>query len=47
MQEDYSRTPLDSYVNGFSALPSTVIWINTVGMTVLDWMKGRLNIQLD
>jgi hypothetical protein len=47
MQEDYARTLLNSYVNGLSALQSAVIWINTVGMTVLDWMNGWWNSQLD
>jgi hypothetical protein len=47
MREDFSRTPLNTNVNGLSAVQSTVVWINTVGMTVLDWMNGLLTSQQD
>jgi len=47
MQEDNLRAPRNSYVSGLYALRSTVIWINTVGRTILDWMSGWLNSQLD
>jgi hypothetical protein len=47
MQEDFSPTPLNTDVSGLSALQSTVTWISAVGITVLDWMNGRLNSQLD
>jgi hypothetical protein len=47
MQKDFSCTTLNTNVSGLSAIQSTVTWINTVGMTVLDWVNGRLNSQLD
>jgi hypothetical protein len=46
MKKDFSHTKLNT-VSGLCALQSTVMWINSVGMTVLDWVNGRLNSQLD